>query len=78
MYGFDGRFEALRTQWVNIADAYSAIPGSPENRKPPTGLKRVARSLRQLSRRLRGNAAARDGTVYFLRELQAIKPTPAP
>ncbi|HVR81954.1 MAG TPA: hypothetical protein VHF02_07720 [Luteimonas sp.] len=73
MYGFQGRFKALRAEWIHIADAYSAIPGSPENRKPPTGLKRVARSLRSLSRRMRGNAASREGKVYFLWELQAIK-----
>ena len=73
MYGFDGCFQALRAQWVHIADAYSAIPDSPENRKHHTGLKRFSRSVRSLSRRLRGNQPFRQRKIYFLWELQAIK-----
>ncbi|NUS38457.1 MAG: methyltransferase domain-containing protein [Lysobacter sp.] len=75
MYGFRGTFRARRTEWVHIADAYSAIPGSPENRRPHTGLKRVARGLRTLSRRLRGIRP--PPKLYLLWELEAIKPLPA-
>jgi SAM-dependent methyltransferase len=78
MYGFQGRFEALRVQWTHPGDAYSAIPGSPENRAPRTGLKRAASGWRALSRRLRGKAAEElDGTVYLLWELEAVKDAPA-
>jgi len=73
MYGFEGRFKALRAQWVHVADAYSAIPGSPENRKPHTGMKRVSRDLRSVSRWLRGNAPLRQRKIYFLWELEAVK-----
>lgn len=73
MYGFDGRFEVVRAQWTHVADAYSTVPGSPENRMPAIGLKRVARNLRRLSRRVRGTPASREGNVHFLWELQAIK-----
>lgn len=74
MYGFGGRFEAKRVHWTHPADAYGALPGSPDNRAPRTGLKRVAGGLRTLSRRLRGqDPDERDGSVYLLWELTAIK-----
>lgn len=73
MYGFAGRFRALRTEWVHIADAYSAIAGSPENRPIHTGLKRLSRELRAFSRRLRGKPDPRQRKIYFLWELEAIK-----
>lgn len=74
MYGFQGKFKALRVHWTHAADAYSAIQGSPENRKPRTGLKKTASRLRGWSRRLRGvDAQEMDGTVYLLWELEAIK-----
>ena len=76
MYGFQGRFKALRAEWVHVADAYSAIRGSPENHKPPVGLRRVAHRLRSLSRWLRGTPASREGNIHFLWELQAIKDAP--
>jgi len=72
MYGFEGRFKVLRAQWVHLADAYSAIARSPENRRPANGLKRMARGARSLSRWLRGNTHA-DRKVYFLWELEADK-----
>jgi len=71
MYGFCGRFNPRRTGWVHIAEAYSAIQGSPENRRPHTGLKRLARGARALSRRLRGIRPAPK--MYFLWELEAVK-----
>lgn len=74
MYGFRGRFEARRVHWTHPADAYSTVAGSPENRAPRTGLKRVAGALRNLSRRLRGQDPHElDGRVYVLWELRAIK-----
>lgn len=74
MYGFRGRFAAQRVHWTHPGDAYSAIPGSPDNRTPRTGAKRVAQGLRNLSRRLRGeNVAEADGSVYLLWELRALK-----
>jgi SAM-dependent methyltransferase len=74
IYGFRGRFDAQRVHWTHPADAFSAIPGSPENRAPRTGLKRAAGALRNLSRRLRGqDPDERDGSVYLLWELRAVK-----
>ena len=74
MYGFHGRFDALRVHWTHPGDAYSAIPGAPENRAPRTGARRIAERLRNLSRRLRGrDVAEADGSVYLLWELRAIK-----
>ncbi len=72
MYGFEGRFRVRRAEWVHAVDVYSAIAGSPENRKPPTALQRMARRLRSISRVLRGRTA-RDRKVYFLWELEAVK-----
>jgi len=76
MYGFGGQFKLLRMEWVHVQDAYSAIAGSPENRKRPGGLKRAARGLRGLLRRLRGKPAERK--AYLLWEFEAVKPTTAP
>jgi len=74
MYGFRGRFEARRVHWTHPGDAYSTIAGSPENRKPRTGLKRVAGALRNAARRLRGQDPDElDGRVYVLWELRAVK-----
>jgi len=73
MYGFEGRFEARRAEWAHVHDAYSAIAGSAENRRPHTGLKRLARDLRGLSRRVRGKPDPRARKIYFLWELEAIK-----
>jgi SAM-dependent methyltransferase len=75
MYGFGGRFRARRAEWVHVVDAYSAIAGSPENRKPPTAPQRMARGLRSVSRVLRGRTS-RDRKVYFLWELEAVKGVP--
>lgn len=72
MYGFGGRFRLLRLDWVDINDAYSTVAGSPENRKPRGPLKRFARALRSLSRRLRGKPE--HHRVYLRWELEAVKP----
>jgi SAM-dependent methyltransferase len=76
MYGFDGTFDVLRVEWVRIGDAYSAVPGSSENRRTHTGMKRMARNLRSLSRRLRGVDDPGDCRSYLLWELRAVKPAP--
>lgn len=74
MYGFAGRFEVVRAEWVHIHDVYSAVAGSAENRRPPGAVKRLARQWRTFSRRLRGKDTAGYGRkVYFLWELRAIK-----
>jgi SAM-dependent methyltransferase len=73
MYGFEGRFEVRRAEWTHVHDSYSAIAGSPENRKQHTGMKRVSRDLRAFSRRVRGKPDPRDRKIYFLWELEAIK-----
>ena len=71
MYGFTGNFRVINARWVYRSDAYSAIPGSPENNPP---LKRFARRLRSLSRWVRGKQASLR-PVYFLWELEALKST---
>lgn len=73
MYGFAGRFTALRTQWVHIHDVYSTLANAPENRRPRGPLKRLARGLRGFSRRLRGKPDDRR-KIYLLWELEAVKP----
>ena len=73
MYGFAGQFRVLRADWVRIQEAYSAIPGSAENRKPRGPLKRFARLLRGVSRDLRGKPDNSHG-VYLLWEMEAVKP----
>jgi SAM-dependent methyltransferase len=75
MYGFSGQFRALRTDWVSIQQVYSADENSPENRPRHGPLKRLARSFRGLSRRLRGKPEQRRD-VYLRWELQAVKPSP--
>lgn len=72
MYGFGGRFRALRVEWVNIRDAYSAIPGSAENRAPRSSAQKLAGHLRRVSRRLRGKPD-NDGRTYLLWEFEALK-----
>jgi hypothetical protein len=71
MYGFTGRFRVLRVDWVDIVDAYSAVPGSSENRRPHGPLKRFARSVRRFSRHLRGKSER--SRVYLRWELEAVK-----
>ena len=72
MYGFEGRFGVRRAEWVHAVDAFSTIPGSPENRRPPTIPQHIAHGMRSLSRRLRGRAD-RDRKAHLLWELEAIK-----
>lgn len=72
MYGFEGGFTAVRVDWVERGEAYSAAPGAAGNYPP---LKRLARRLRRWSRWLRGKrASAAPG--YLLWELEARKPGP--
>ena len=73
MYGFEGRFAVRRVEWVNPFDAFSAIPGSPENRRHYTGVKRLARGLRTFSRSIRGKPESGNRKPYLLWELAAIK-----
>ena len=70
MYGFTGNFRVINARWVYRSDAYSAIPGSPENNPP---LKRFSRRLRSFSRWMRGKQTLMR-PVYFLWELEAVKP----
>lgn len=72
MYGFAGQFEARRVEWVHIHDAYSALPGSPENRPARSLGKRMARGARRLSRWLRGKPEDHR-RIYLLWEFEAIK-----
>ena len=73
MYGFNGRFEARRTGWVNLFDAYNAVPGAAGNRPQHTGLKRFSRDLRAASRKLRGKDDPGRRKVHLLWELEAVK-----
>jgi SAM-dependent methyltransferase len=72
MYGFQGGFKALRCEWVSLGEHYSAIPGSPENKKPRTGVKRAAEVMRNLIRRISGRSSAAQKR-YLLWELEAVK-----
>lgn len=72
MYGFGGRFDVRRVEWVHIVEAFSTIAGSPENRPAPTLPKRIAHSARALSRWLRGRSD-RDRKASVLWELEANK-----
>lgn len=73
MYGFSGRFEACRVEWTHPFDAYAAHPGSLENRRPHTGMKKFARDLRAFSRGLRGKSDSSRRKPYLRWELMAIK-----
>lgn len=73
MYGFNGHFRLLRCEWVDIAYHYSALEGSPENRRPYSLAKRFSRRLRTWSRRLRGKRD-RGRAPYLLWEWEAVKP----
>jgi SAM-dependent methyltransferase len=73
MYGFTGHFRLLRAGRVRIEEHYSAIAGSDENRRTATGARRIAHSMRDTLRRLRGKAAA-DDLPYLLWEFEAVKP----
>lgn len=70
MYGFQGRFKAIRVHRTERANAYSAIAGSPQNHGPA---KRAARALRRWMRFLRGKRAQLS-PAWLLWELEAVKP----
>lgn len=69
MYGFQGRFTVLRVVRTERSNAYSALPGSPENHPPG---KRAARAIRRWVRWLRGSRAS-AAPAYLLWELEAVK-----
>jgi SAM-dependent methyltransferase len=71
MYGFGGRFEVRRLEWVAVHQAYSAHHPTPRS----NAAKQLAHALRDAVRRLRGRPVRFDRT-YVLWELEAIK-TPA-
>ncbi|MBS0213817.1 MAG: methyltransferase domain-containing protein [Proteobacteria bacterium] len=73
MYGFGGRFQAKRVDWVHYADAYAAAPGVAGNRPQHTGLKRLSRELRAASRRMRGRDDPARRQAHLRWELEAIK-----
>ncbi|MBS0463703.1 MAG: methyltransferase domain-containing protein [Proteobacteria bacterium] len=73
MYGFAGRFEPLRTDWVRVGEAYSPLPDSPDNKANHRGLKGISRDLRALSRNLRGRPEAGRRAMYLRWELRAVK-----
>ncbi|HAI58830.1 MAG TPA: hypothetical protein DCM32_03015 [Xanthomonadaceae bacterium] len=76
MYGFRGRFEALRAEPVHLVEHYAADAGATENRTVPRhrGLKGFSRRLRALSRQLRGKHPLGERRPYLLWELEAVKP----
>ena len=80
IYGFHGRFELLRQDWVNADEARSPDVDGEENLLRPkryeAGPKRLAQRFRQWSRRMRGKPGERPPPQrHWLRwELRAIKP----
>lgn len=76
MYGFKGRFHALRAESVHLVEHYAADADDPANQAAPRhrGLKGFARAWRGWSRRLRGKSVHGDRKPYLLWELEAIKP----
>jgi SAM-dependent methyltransferase len=69
MYGFQGRFEAVRVQRIERSAAYVVRAGAAVNHSP---LQRLARTVRRWSRRLRGKTAS-VAPPYLLWELEAVK-----
>ena len=67
MYGFGGRFEMRRLEWVAVQDAYTAYRPT-----PPAAARRLAHGVRDAVRRLRGREVGRR--PYLLWELEAVKP----
>jgi SAM-dependent methyltransferase len=86
IYGFKGRFIARRAEWVRLQDAFDARPvdqratGSAPRPKVRPLHKRFADAVRQAGRRARGHnvspppKAVAERPVYFLWELEAVKP----
>ena len=66
MYGFGGRFETRRLEWVAVHEAYTAHPAA-----PPTALRRAAHGVRDAVRKLRGREG--ESRPYLLWELEAVK-----
>jgi len=87
MYGFRGSFVARRAEWVRLEDHYRARPDdrraaatvAPAVPPAPTvpAVKRFARAVRDGIRVLRGKrppVAEPERLIYFLWELEAVKP----
>ncbi len=84
MYGFHGSFVARRTGWVRLETSFDATatatgaPPSASLRLHAPVHKRLARGVRDALRRLRGRQqppdAASGRLMYFLWELEAVKP----
>lgn len=71
MYGFEGHFVARRAEWVEQQRAFKARTAPADL---PPAHKRAARHLRDAVRQLRGR---KPQLIYFLWELEAVKPSPA-
>ena len=77
MYGFNGHFVVRRAQWVEQQRAFKANPNPAAVRDEPDPeptYKRVAHSVRDGLRRLRGRKPPASQLIYFLWELEAVKP----
>ncbi|HEX7341669.1 MAG TPA: methyltransferase domain-containing protein [Rhodanobacteraceae bacterium] len=78
MYGFTGRFKALRCEWVHFADVESTshdlLEDLPQHVRR-SRLKRLSRQARRFSRWLRGKSDPSTVKAHLLWELEAIKPT---
>ncbi len=71
MYGFSGRFRALRTMWVKDDAEYRLDPHPPP-RQMPQGLRHFAHRLRDAGRVIRGKGAPLQEAHYFLWEFESL------
>lgn len=80
IYGFRGHFRVLRAAWVDQPRHFSAIPSDPPAppAEPVAAHRRLAHAVRDGLRVLRGRRVIDrpPPQVYFLWELEAVKPTP--
>jgi len=79
MYGFHGQFVVRRAEWVEQQRAFKANPASQAEFDSPA-YKRAAHSVRDAVRWLRGQRKHRPPArqlIYFLWELEAVKPSSA-
>ena len=83
MYGFEGHFEVKRVGWVRLEESFDAIASGKRMSAPNmTGAlprhKRIAYAVRDAVRLLRGRPRPAvqhvERLVYFLWELEAVKP----
>lgn len=76
IYGFRGRFEVMRVEWVEQSTHFVVhAPDLPAARPRPMLLRRIAHAVRDTVRRLRGRPvmSLTPPHVYLLWELRAIK-----